>query len=69
MNVLRPEIMVETMDWRPMMSSRIAAYTCRVMKMTMAHMPMRCQVCTSWLWPNSGMTQPNSVSCHEPARS
>ncbi len=26
---------------------------------TMPHMPRWCQVCTSWLWPISGMTQPN----------
>jgi hypothetical protein len=30
---------------------------------TMAHMPMWCQVCTSCDWPNSGITQPNSLLC------
>lgn len=39
LNVRVPEIIVETMLWRDMISSRTAAYMWIMMKITMAHMP------------------------------
>src|SRR5207253_514451 len=66
LNVRWPEIMVLTTLERPMMSSRTAAYTCTITKTISPHMPRWCQVCTSCDWPKSGITQPNSRSCHEP---